>query len=484
MSHCRAAKDGDAGNASAHKWDDVILFVTQDSDVGPDFPRTLAGVRLVAEEQFASNCLVTVPLRELSAICVPLTVLVHVKHGTLENLKRCSHYNGKMVAIQRREMVDEAAWVDSVTKTPAIALEVRFVDTFGEPFGKSIKVDSSKFFPKLTMHDEAALRMLKLMTKMWTTLTEVVLLAHPERIEIQRLTNEYWANKKAFGKKSTVFSILCATISIDLVGLGAYLNSFRMHEDDCEFKVENPAIRDKVTSFLNCRLAGTDLDAECMCMEPVRSHAHMRLGCACGEHDGVKGAVVHVKCGMKWLLEQETNWETSFDAFKKPCAEGMDFPTCPYCVSRLMGTAPYVLQLSQNVDAEVISEVTPSLLYDGLRFMLLNKTDTIPFVLQHLIESGSNLVRVDERPEMQLNLPDGRRMPFPTAYALFSSLGNGGHKEDCVMPKLAKALLGQEESVKKDVQYYNNFLYYAALACELRYTTQCINWEPAESQND
>jgi len=185
MSNCGAAKAGHAQNASPPLWDDVILYVTQESDVGSDFPTTLAGVRQVVEEQFALNCLVDVPFRELAAICVPLTVLVKVKHGILQNLKRCNHYNGQVVAIQRRDLVDVSEWEDSVTKTPAIALEVRLVDAIGKPFGHSIKVDSSKFLPKLMKHEEDWMRMLKCRTKMWTTLTEVVLLVHPERIEIQ-----------------------------------------------------------------------------------------------------------------------------------------------------------------------------------------------------------------------------------------------------------------------------------------------------------
>jgi hypothetical protein len=70
-----------------------------------------------------------------------------------------------------------------------------------------------------------------------------------------------------------------------------------------------------------------------------------------------------------------------------------------------------------------------------------------------------------------------RRLPFPSAEVLFASLGNGALKEECVIPNLAEALPGQEASIKKDVMYYNNFLYYAGLACELRFSTQHINWQ-------
>jgi hypothetical protein len=210
-------------------------------------------------------------------------------------------------------------------------------------------------------------------------------------------------------------------------------------------------------------------------MEPLRMYKQIRLGCACGEQNGVKGAVLHMKCAMKWLLEQEIAWEKNFNPRKEPSAEGMESPSCPYCMSRLMGTAPYVFQIHKNVAD--MQEVSAENLYESLRFVLVNPEDSFPYALQHLLEGGSAMMRVDQVPEMGIHLPDGRRVAFPSAEVLFASLGNGALKEACVIPNLAEALPGQEESIKKDVMYYNNFLYYAGLACELRFSTQHINWQ-------
>lgn len=476
--HRAEMSTGETKQSDTSKWDDIIHYVTGVSEVGADFPTSLCGVRRVVEEKYASHSLVEVAFRELAAVCVPLTVLVKAKHGVLQNLSRCPHYNGKMVAIQGQDMLDESAWNEVLSNPPCIALRVRLVNEDGIPFGHLIKVDNSKFLPRLLNMEKCAVKMLQCMTNMWNTETQVIVQVQAESIETKRLAEEYWQNNNSFGPRSDVFAIVSATICIDMVELNSYLTSFGLEKENSTFPLEDPLVLDKVCSFVNCRLAGTHLDTECMlCMEPLRMFKQIRLGCACGEQNGVKGAVVHMKCAMKWLLEQEIAWEKNFNPLKEPSAEGMESPSCPFCMSRLMGTAPYVFQIHQNITD--MQGISPASLYESLRFVLVDPEDSFPYALQRLLEGGSAMMRVDQLPEMGINLQDGRRVPFPSAEVLFASLGNGALKEACVIPNLAEALPGQEESIKKDVMYYNNFLYYAGLACELRFSTQHIN-----SQND
>ena len=472
------------------------------SAVGPDFPTSLAGVRYIVQEMIASDCMVTVNFAEVRCYKLPSTVLIHTKNAIIQGLQRCTHLNGLKVEVLTRAEVSISAWAETRISSPEIPMLVRRVKNDGTLYGNLIRLDTKFIVPTVLKWDLHTMSMLQKMTSVWTPETRVIVCVHPEQLEMQRLSAEYWINSNKFCQASSEFRIVSATFLIDLVGLGDYIHTFDWNNIDHGFKLNSPAIVAKVSSFVDCRLTGTNLNVECaICLEPRRKYPHIRLGCVCGEVGSVKGAVLHLKCAMTWLLNQEKMWARFYDTHDQPSPRGMDSPSCPFCKSRLLGLAPDVHRIALHQES-IHDHTKPSLCrLQYLKHMnfLLQARYSFPEALRRIMIPDTASMLRHLGPGLTQEMADTACISFPTAETLFLSKGDGrepsvainpdrpgtgrkpwskGGEEAAagvLLPPMACSFPYQSDDVDLELARYNNMVYYIAVACELRYATQCQN---------
>jgi len=291
---------------------------------------------------------------------------------------------------------------------------------------------------------------------------------------------------------------------IDMAGLSQYLNSFDWSSVDHGFKLESPGVLAKVSSFVDTRLTGTNLNIECaICMEPRRKYAHIRLGCPCGEVGSVKGAVLHLKCAMTWLPNQEKLWGHYYETHHQPSPHGMDSPSCPFCKSRLLGLAPDMTSIaSQQEETQGCETNLVRLQYLEHMNFLLQARYSFPEALRRVMIPDTASMLLHFGPALTQEMTDTACISFPSAATLFLSNGDGcmpdkaneamdrdsrrsqqkawskGRQEaaEVVLPSIACSLAYQSEDILLELNRYNNMVYYIAVACELRFATQCQNY--------
>jgi len=482
-------------------WSDQVLYmISHVSASGPDFPTSLVGVRHVVQELRDSDCMVNVDFVDVRSYNIPLTVFLLTKNAIIQGLQRCTHLNGLKVQVVARGEVCESEWAETTIVKKDISCLVRRVKGNGNGHGNLIRLDNRFLVPTVLKWEQHTLSMVQKMTRVWTAQTKVIVGLHSEQLEIQRLTAEYWANSNKFCKASPDFHIVCGTYVIDMAGLSQYLNSFDWSSADHGFKLESPGVLAKVSSFVDTRLTGTNLNIECaICMEPRRKYGHIRLGCPCGEVGSVKGAVLHLKCAMTWLLNQEKLWGHYYETHDQPSQHGMDSPSCPFCKSRLLGLAPDMTSLALH------KEETPGNEPDPLRMkylehmnFLLQARFSFPEALRRVMIPDTAAMLMHFGPALTQEMTDTACISFPHAATLFLSNGDGrmpnkavdnvswiperknwskGLKEaaEVVMPPIACSLPYQSDDIIPGLNRYNNMVYYIAVACELRFATQCQN---------
>ena len=59
----------------------------------------------------------------------------------------------------------------------------------------------------------------------------------------------------------------------------------------------------------------------------------------------MKGCMLHLNCAQIWLKEQANIWEEAFKPDYPAPAQSPDGPTCPVCIQRLLGVAPFTTDL-------------------------------------------------------------------------------------------------------------------------------------------
>jgi len=479
---------------------EVLYLMSHVSAVGPDFPTSLEGVRSTVKEMFASDCMVTVDFSDVRGYNVPLTVLVCCEIAYINGLKRCNHLNSLMVKVISRAEPSSGMWAETTYPLPKFSLLVRRVNKNGLVYGNTIRIDNRHVVPTLLERETLALQVLQKMTKMWTSETRVVLQVHPERLEVQRLTAEYWGNNNKFCKPSDEFSVVSASYMINISMLSSYIHTFAWNQADHGFRLDAPGVLAKVSSFVDVRLMGTNLNVECaICMEPRRKFAHIRLGCPCGEAGSVKGAVLHLKCALTWLLNQERMWDHYYDHTQGPSPHGMDSPSCPFCKCRLRGKSPDMSRITASMinGHHVVDLDNDRLAYLEHMNFLLQARNSFPVALTHMMVPFSAGAIMEHIPTLSNELRDTVCITFPTAESLFRSAGGaqapravadthlvqGGNKTpdqtyalvDDALPSVAVSFPYQSDEVQTGVDRYNSMIYYIAVSCDLRYSTQRQN---------
>ena len=480
---------------------EVMYMMSHVSAVGPDFPTSLEGVRSTVEEMISSDCMVTVDFQDVRGYNVPLTVLVRSEIAYIRGLKRCTHLNDLRVKVVSRVEVSSSLWAETTFPVPKFWLHVRRVKDDGRVYGSTIKIDNRHIVPTLLQREIMALQMLKKMTKMWTSDTKVILQVHPERLEVQRLTAEYWGNDNKLCKPSDEFSVVSVSYIINIAMLSSYIDSFAWGSEDHGFHLEAPGVLAKISSFVNARLMGTNLNVECaICLEPRRKFSHVRLGCPCGEAGSVKGAVLHLKCALTWLLNQEKMWDHFYDQSQEPSPHGMDSPSCPFCKCRLRGKSPDMSRITASMLAE---DRLPEQDKDRVRYLehmnfLLQARNSFPAALHNMMVPFTSGGIMQHLPTLSNELRDTVSITFPTAESLWRSAGGAqaprAVASDMLMdeagkpaphetngcavdtlPSIAVSFPYQSDDVQAGVDKYNSMIYYISVACDLRYSTQVQN---------
>ena len=315
------------------------------STFSKDFPTSMDSVYKTVQEQYHNHCLVDVGLGEMRAYDVPLAVYVTVVHGEVHDLVRCWRLNNKIVQVLMVETICKKNKSGVCEHTgdceSTMMLQVQLVDEDGVLMGNVFRIDSNNVRPHLTCNHRVALGILRSTCSMWGDDTPVVMQFQKEQIDIMRLATEYWANEDKLCEPSEVCHVVSASYKVDLIGMVEYM---RVNGDYTEERSKQ--VHEDIKSFVQGRLSGTNLCGECVvCFEPLRMLPQVRLGCVCGNAGSVKGRMLHLKCAQFWLDEQENIWRAAHEPDNPAAAKGPDGPTCPVCIQRLQGVAPFTADL-------------------------------------------------------------------------------------------------------------------------------------------
>jgi len=313
------------------------------------FPKSLAAMHENVGAQYESGRLLDVPFDEKRAYNVHLGVFAVVNLGKLHGLVNHAHLNGETVLVDRVRTYCAQAEAGGCTHGGAcvykISLEVRLVNEKGAGRGRAFRVDSQRVLPHMGPDQEVAMQMLRGMTTMWTSATQVMMHFQSTQIEIMRFVAEGWnQDKVTVPQAPDVCHVVTVTCEVDLVSLVAYMARRGNWRDSKDSEVVAT-----LWSFVHARLSGAHLRDECvLCYEPLRQLPQVRLGCACGAAGAPKGRVMHLKCAHSWLQSQTGIWKAAFKARDPAPRGGPPGPTCSVCIQRLQGVAPRVSDIVSN----------------------------------------------------------------------------------------------------------------------------------------
>ena len=444
-----------------------------------DFPTDLASLKLLEKQQYKDNMIVDVEFDEMRGYNVNLAVFAVVNHGRLQNLKRCSHLNGRVVEVFKSDTVCVSEELGVCSDEGAckfkIMLEVRLVTDDEKPKGKFLRIDGVHVVPLLTPNYAASLDILRGMATMWTEDTPVILQFQKTQVDIMRLSVEFFAKDDETDLQTDVCQVVSASYVVQLSELVAYMGNEANWND-----TQAAEVSVAVKSFVTARLSGFHLNDECvLCFEPLRHLPQVRLGCACGAAGSVKGRVLHLKCANVWLGEQANIWRDGYHAEDRAPLAGPDGPTCPVCIQRLEGIPPRVTDLRVGVQAPVGGVAVVKVINipdDDMTFDLYEQMDrkvmNVPMTLTRILHGEATTVRVDET--MMCGIITYQKcVLFPSAEHLFACSGHETQRE-CDFPGPASGVASNEDLLVMGVEKYNNKVYYAALGCWLRWTRQFL----------
>lgn len=445
------------------------------STFSKDFPTSMDSVYKTVQEQYHNHCLVDVGLGEMRAYDVPLAVYVTVVHGEVHDLVRCWRLNNKIVQVLMVETICKKNKSGVCEHTgdceSTMMLQVQLVDEDGVLMGNVFRIDSNNVRPHLTCNHRVALGILRSTCSMWGDDTPVVMQFQKEQIDIMRLATEYWANEDKLCEPSEVCHVVSASYKVDLIGMVEYM---RVNGDYTEERSKQ--VHEDIKSFVQGRLSGTNLCGECVvCFEPLRMLPQVRLGCVCGNAGSVKGRMLHLKCAQFWLDEQENIWRAAHEPDNPAAAKGPDGPTCPVCIQRLQGVAPFTADLQAgwphkpDDDGECPLVKIINVEDVDVSFRLYEELDRKVYHTPADIGGGA-LVPVDQSVLYGL-ITYKKCVQFPSAQTLFACCGDEQLRE-CTLPGPATVISGNNDLLAIGVAKYNNKVYYAALGCWMRWKSQ------------
>ena len=442
-----------------------------------NFPTSMASVYQTQQEQYSNHCILDVKFGEKRGYEVPLTVFVRVSHGRVHDLNRCAHLNNKIVQVLMCETICKLG-INGVCHHEGecqhkIMLQVQLVNELSVLIDHVFRIDSVKVLLYITPNHQIGLGVLRGISTTWRDNTPVVLQFQQDQIDIMRLATEYWANDKSFCKPSDVCRVVSLCYDVDLAGLVNYMSVNANYTNEMSDEVT-----ENVKAFVHARLSGTNLAADCvLCFEPLRSLPQVRLGCVCGKVGSVKGCMLHLNCAQIWLKEQANIWEASFRPDDPAPAQGPDAPTCPVCIQRLQGVAPFTTDLIAGSQPRPAGEVLPVVKIinvedDELTFRLYEEMDRkVACMPSFRTEANGNTMRVDQSLLYALITSDKCAERFPSSEKLYS-YSRDDERRVGVFPGPATSVTTDNDLTLMGVEKYNNKLYYSALGCWLRWTRQ------------
>jgi len=194
-------------------------------------------------------------------------------------------------------------------------------------------------------------------------------------------------------------------------------------------------------------------------------------------------------------------WERFYETHDQPSPHGKDSPSCPFCKSRLLGLAPDVHRFAQHQEAIRVNAKPNLCRLQYLEHMnfLLQARNMFPEALRRVMIPDTASMFRHLRLGLTREMADTACISLPTAETLFLSKGDGrepsvainpglpgagrkpwskgGEEVDALVrvPPVACSFPYQSDDIDPELARYNTMVYYIAVACELRFATQCQN---------